>query len=264
MNRTIRFLAGGSLIAATAVVASGCVDNTETLFAYGVMLLQAPTCAYKADPTQPVLLAGTLDVFLRHGYQAGILVGNQYTPRGAKQQNRAESTRITLRGAEITLTDSTNKQITCASDPNCGNFTVYGTGFVDSNRSEDPGWGLFSAELIPQTVWKYIQQTMDSKNLSSMTVYAAVKVFGESLGGQSIDSSVLTYPIEVCEGCLIEFPLAAIQTDAVAGPTCVSSASSTPTTTPCQLGQDDLVDCRLCATGLANDNPCNHPFSFLR
>jgi hypothetical protein len=258
----LRLVVAGSAIAAAGVSASGCVDNTETLFVLGVMVAQPPTCIFKPDPTQPILLEGTLDVLLLHSYLAGILVGNQYTPRGAKQNLRAESTRITLRGAEVTLTDSSGTQITCTNDANCGSFTVYGTGFVDTSRSEEPGWGLFSAELIPLSVGKFIQDTMDSKGVKLKTVYAAVKVFGESLGGQDVTSSVLTYPIQICEGCLIDFPLAAVESVGTSGAlACVSSASSTPNQAPCIVGQDALVDCRLCAGG---NDACKTPFVFSR
>jgi len=260
MNRLIRLFVAGSVALAAGVSAPGCVDNTETLFIAGVQLAQPPQCLYKSDPTQPFLLLGTLDVLLRHGYQAGLLVGNQFTARGAKQNLRAESTRITLRGAEVTLTDSTGAQLSCASNANCGSFTVYGTGFVDVSRSEDPGWGIFYAELIPQGVGQSIQGNMTSHNAKSTTVIASVKVFGESLGGEELTSSTLTFPIQVCEGCLINFPLDALSIDQNTGvQSCVISTSSTPGQIPCQVGQDDLVDCRLCAGQTA---ACQHPFVF--
>jgi len=263
MNRLIRLFVAGSVALAAGVSAPGCVDNTETLFIAGVQLAQPPQCLYKSDPTQPFLLLGTLDVLLRHGYQAGLLVGNQFTARGAKQNLRAESTRITLRGAEVTLTDSTGAQLSCASNANCGSFTVYGTGFVDVSRSEDPGWGIFYAELIPQGVGQSIQANMGQK-VKSTTVIASVKVFGESLGGEELTSSTLTFPIQVCQGCLINFPLDALTpdpTDPTAPAICVTSTSSTPGQIPCQVGQDDLVDCRLCA---GQNTACQRSFVFKR
>src|SRR5262245_53316356 len=113
MNRMYRLLVAGAVAATAGISASGCVDNNETLFINGVLALVAPSCTYKADPTQPILFEGTLDVLFKHSYLAGILVGNQYTPRGQKQNLKAESTRITLRGAEVTLTDSVGAQIQC-------------------------------------------------------------------------------------------------------------------------------------------------------
>lgn len=259
MNRTNRLIVVGGLAAIGGITASACVDNNETLFAMGVMKLDPPTCIFQADPTQPILLEGILDVDLRHSYLAGILVGNQYTPRGQKQNLKAESTRITLRGAEVTLTDSLGAQIACTGNPNCGSFTVYGTGFVDTSKSEEPAWGIFAAELIPQSVGKFIEDTMKAAKpnpLQTKTVFANVRVFGESLGGQELTSSMLTFPIQVCRGCLIQFPL-----DAIDNGQCVSSATSTPQQAPCFPGQDGLVDCRLCADGSTDSqNPCNTPF----
>jgi hypothetical protein len=255
MNRMTRFLVAGTVAAAASISASGCVDNNETLFINGVLALTPPSCVYDPDPTQPILIQGTLDVLFKHSYSAGILVGNQYTPRGVKQNLKAESTRITLRGAEVTLTDSLGAQVQCQGNPNCGSFTVYGTGFVDTNRAEEPAWGFFGAELIPQSVGKFIHDGMTAANLVTKTVYASVRVFGESLGGQEVTSSELTFPIKLCTGCLIDFPLVALE-----GGHCVVSASNLPTEKPCTKGQDELVDCRYCSDGTANPaNPCNLP-----
>lgn len=261
MNRMNRLVVAGTVAAAAAGSASGCVDNNETLFINAVLALESPQCLYEADPTQPVLIQGTLDVLFKHSYSAGILVGNQYTPRGAKQNLKAESTRITLRGAEVTLTDSVGTQISCAGAPSCGSFTVYGTGFVDTNRAEEPAWGFFGAELIPQSVGTFIHQSMTDAGLEAKTVYASVKVFGESLGGQEVTSSTLTFPIRLCTGCLIDYPLVAIERGQ-----CVVSAANLPTEKPCIKGQDSLVDCRFCADGTgpsgtpgSSGNPCNSP-----
>lgn len=260
MNRMYRLLFAGTVAAVAGVSASGCVDNNETLFINGVLALTPPSCIYKADPTQPILFEGTLDVLFKHSYLAGILVGNQYTPRGAKQNLKAESTRITLRGAEVTLTDSLGAQIQCSQNPNCGSFTVYGTGFVDTNKAEEPGWGFFGAEVIPMSVGEYIQQTMkDTKPqpLLVKTVYASVRVFGESLGGQELTSSMLTFPIKICQGCLIDYPLIAIDNNR-----CVVSAANLPSQAPCVMGQDTVIDCRLCAdtdTSPIPANPCDVP-----
>jgi hypothetical protein len=237
-----RFLAAGTVTVAAGISASGCVDNNQTLFINGVLALVPPQCVYEADPTEPILFQGTLDVSFKTSYMAGILVGNQYTPRGNKQNLKAESTRLTLRGAEITLTDSLGAQVQCAGNAGCGSFTVYGTGFVDTNRAEEPAWGFFGAELIPQSVGKFIADAMLAQGLNQKTVYASVKVFGESLGGQEVTSSTLTFPIRLCNGCLIEYPLAALDNGR-----CVSSATSQPTEEPCLAGQDTVVDCRLCA-----------------
>src|SRR5215831_5452082 len=162
MNRTNRLMLAAGMAAIFAGLASACAENDQTLFAMGVMKPQDTTCDFQADPTQPILLKGVLDVDLRHSYLAGILVGNQYTPRGQKQNLKAETTRITLRGAEVTLTDSLGNQISCPGSSSCGSFTVYGTGFVDTSKGEEPAWGIFAAELIPQSVGQTIEASMIS------------------------------------------------------------------------------------------------------
>jgi hypothetical protein len=96
---------------------------------------------------------------------------------------------------------------------------------------------------------------MTDSNILQKTVYASVKVFGESLGGQEVTSSTLTFPIKLCKGCLIKYPLVALEHGV-----CVVSPANLPTDEPCQSGQDEDIDCRFCADGdSASLNPCNSP-----
>jgi hypothetical protein len=82
-----------------------------------------------------------------------------------------------------------------------------------------------------------------------------VRVYGRTLGGMEIESNELAFPIAICEGCLVSFPLDA---DNPATPeydcTSFDIASSvgggslpSPDDQPCWLGQDAYTDCRYCA-----------------
>ena len=241
MNRSIRFLiATGCLSAITAGLVPGCADNNSTLFIIGVLKPQSPpTCTVLADLTQPMLLSGVLDVAIRYSYEAVLLVGNQFTPRGQKQNLKIETTRVNLRGAEITLSDSAGNTV--------DSFSVGGSGFVDTNNGDAPGLGLFAADLIPASVGEKLKSRYPALGTlgGSTTLYSNTRVFGDSLGNTSVTSGALSYPIVVCNGCLVSFPVDAIDTSQ--NNACVKDVISTPTA-PCLVGQDDPVDCRLCST----------------
>ena len=78
-------------------------------------------------------------------------------------------------------------------------FTSEGTGFVPPPNGKEPGWGIMSVELLPAGV-------VGSEQLTGVRLTAKVRVFGELAGGIGVESSELTFPITVCNGCLVSFP----------------------------------------------------------
>lgn len=252
MNRMLRSLVVGAFAAVgVAVFTPGCADNNSSLFIASVLYDLAPQCEVQADLTAPTLGGGTLDLAFRKTYEASLLVGNQLASRGSKETLRAETSRVTLRGAEITVSDSTGVDLYT--------FSVNGTGFVDVSRGEDSGLGIFEAELIPASIGDELltrlnQFKMANKSTSQETsqqVVAKVRVFGDTLGNEELTSSELSFPITYCEGCLINYPLEAIGVNpATNQPQCSNMLTNVPQG-GCRLGQDDPVDCRTCSATLA-------------
>jgi len=248
MNRMVRSLIAGALVAVgAAALIPACADNNSSLFIANVLYDEPPQCIVIPDITSTSLGGGTLDLAFRKTYEASLLVGNQMAARGSKETLRAETSRVTLRGAEITISDSTGNTLY--------NFSVNGTGFVDVSRGEDAAYGIFDAELIPASVGdKLLARLNDLKAKTNSTsqqtsdqVVAKVRVFGDSLGNEDITSSELSFPITYCEGCLIEYPLIAVGTaDAMGVQHCQNDLTDLPVP-GCRLGQDDPIDCRSCS-----------------
>jgi hypothetical protein len=69
---------------------------------------------------------------------------------------------------------------------------------------------------------------------------AEVKVFGKTLGGQDVESGTFKFPISVCNGCLIRYPANLMSSTGC-------TASKDEETLPCFLGQDDPINCSICA-----------------
>jgi hypothetical protein len=244
MNRMLRPLIAGGLMAAAAASAAGCADNNSTLFIYGVLATVAPLCSVIADPSQAMLGAGALDIALSSNYEGWLLVGNQYSPRGAKQQLKTETTKVTLTGAEITLKEAaTDKVISCPNSANCGGpFSVYGSGFANSSRSEDPGWGAIYVQFLPNAVGEFFRAgTLKNPGPTLITVVANIKVYGTTLGNQDVESGTFSYPIQICNGCSIDYQAV----DLTTGKCLVQQGAVIPQTN-CRVGQDGKTDCRLC------------------
>jgi hypothetical protein len=70
---------------------------------------------------------------------------------------------------------------------------------------------------------------------------AHVEVFGDTIGGLEVESADFAYVIRVCEGCLVQFPPAAVSDMGL----CELGTDQNPEV-PCFLGQDTDVDCRAC------------------
>lgn len=225
-----RFL-GRSIVAAcgvgfVALCSQGCADNESMLFVRAVLAIEPPDCLAEPDPNSTFRSAGTLDVAFGSSYVAPLLIGNQLVRRGSKNQLRTESSRITLKGAEVTVLDD--------QDNSLAEFTVPGSGFVDPGVGEEAGYGIMGAELVPPGL----------SLADGQRIVVEVRVFGDTLGGEEIESSTLRYPIYVCNGCTVSFPADA---DDPVQPGYQCSTAKPPTDDePCRIGQDDAVDCRYC------------------
>ena len=185
-----------------------CADNNSSLFVEGVMALDTTTCVAKADNTAVLLAGGIMDVAFRTSYTAFVLVGNQLTERGSREQLRTETSRIALRGAEVTLTTLDGKTL--------GNYSTVGTGFVNASAGDVPSYAAMSVDIIPSALGS------SSAVLNAGTVLAKIRVFGDTLGNIAVTSSELDFPIRVCNGCLVTYPTAAADPaqPAVGGDTC--------------------------------------------
>lgn len=242
--RSVRRLIAATAVTASAVAAtSGCADNESMLFVRAVLAVSETDCVAQADPSAPTLLGGTLDVAFQNSYQAALLVGNQLVQRGSRDQLRTETARITLRGVEVQLLDSQERLIT--------EFTVASTGFVDPSSGDTPGYGVATATLIPPSVIQQFRDQFGSQIGSGATVIAQVRAFGDTLGGDEVESGQLSFPIEVCYCCLASYPIEA-DDPAQPGFQCVGSSDQSVEFNGCRVGQDTLVDCRL----LSNPDIC--------
>jgi len=218
------------LLLSGAGLLGGCADNESMLFVRGAMHLTAGSCDLVADSSATMLTNGVYDIAFKQAYSAALLVGNQLASRGQKARSRTETSSITLEGAEVNLLSSQGGSLVPA-------FTSPGAGFVEVGSGQDNGYGVMSAVIIPAFAAKAAATN------NGGYVIAEIKVFGKTLGGQDVESGVFKFPITVCSGCLVQFPVDSV--DAVGN--CIVGTTNTAATQPCVVGQDDPVNCAVCA-----------------
>jgi hypothetical protein len=214
-----------------------CAENDVSVFVAGILKAEYPECTYKPDPSSDLSLTGTMDVGFVRSYSAVVLVANQLSPRGNKEQLRSETMGFQIRGGEIRLTDSEGSVIKEFSTPSGGHSTP--------TVSNTPGYGAADLTIIPADVGADFAGTVDPG--STRTVVADIRVFGTTDGGAEITSGAFTYVIQVCHGCLRTFVEGGLTPDADGNLQCNFGVTEDPIR-GCRLGQDALTDCRFCTS----------------
>src|SRR5690242_7621576 len=89
---------------------AACAENRASLFVQQVNVPvaggQGAGCTVVADPTNPFISRGTLDIALSGVYGANLLVANQLITVGNASRARAETDWVNLQGAEVRLEDA--------------------------------------------------------------------------------------------------------------------------------------------------------------
>lgn len=250
-------LAGVSLLAGAAVVMPACVHNDSSLFVQDVLAPQfvtpGQTCSFTTDPTQPFLSSGILDVGLRNEYDPTFLVGNQLVTQSNSQQLQTETSIITIQGAVVRITDSAGNQL--------NTFTRLATATVYPATGTTPGYSPVTVTTIDEGTAANATAGLTAGGTVRVVTY--VQFFGNTLGGESVQSDDFEFPVDLCKGCLVlfsatddnpssAFPQPNCNLASAAAMTGTGSTSSLPS--PCYLGQDYQTDCSQCL-GLAVCNP---------
>jgi hypothetical protein len=229
-----------------------CAENNSSMFVVGVISIDASTCVAKPDSSAVMLAEGIMDVAFTTNYQAFLLIGNQLTERGSREQLRTETSRVSLKGAEVTLTTVDGTTL--------GTYSTVGTGFVDASSGDVPAYASMSVNVIPSALGR------NPALLAAGAVLAKIRVFGDTLGNTEVTSSELSFPIRVCEGCLVTYPAGSEDTGQPPGVyRCTTTPSSTSDeTAPCIVGQDKTFPCTDCAASVPlcldpSENPSYAP-----
>ncbi len=225
------------------IVLGACVRNDQSLFIRQVVapptVGEGERCKYTSDISQPILSSGILDAGLRNVYTAVFLVGNQLLAQTNKDQVRAESSRISIQGAEVHVFDVSGDELK--------SFTRSATGFVDPSDGINPGYAVVGVDVLDSASIESASSGI--KRGETRRRMVTVRIFGTSLGNTSVESNEFSFPIDICKGCLVTFPADA-DDPLIEGPDCHGTSTSTSTTSassPCYLGQDQTVTCRQCS-----------------
>lgn len=255
LGYVVSLLAAGSVVGAAL---PACATNDQTIFIRGALApsanRQGGLCVWTNDPQQTVLFRAGFDVGLSDSYFAILLVGNQLIARGDPQNNRAESNRAHINGGVVRVTEAGGAPI----DPtHPDGFTSLATGFNDPQTNNAPGYSVVGLVAVDKPTRDILAAQLPTRQ-SSKTVLINVKVFGTTLGGVDLESGEYQFPMQVCNGCLVNLSDGYEPTSLKQPRNCdkAPEANATQNTGPCFLGQDLTVSCRDCK-GRRNPDVCD-------
>jgi hypothetical protein len=231
-------IAAGAAFAGSMIPA--CAHDDATMFIRGV---QAPptaggnggVCIYTPDPTASLLSQGQVDAALTTSYTPVVLVGNQLVSRGSVDEVRAETSRVNIQGAFVKVVDPADGSVVMDN-------TVLTSGTIDPGAGNTPSWASFAVTLMNQKALAHFDP--GAVGAPSKIAISYVKVYGQTLGGVSVETNEFQFPIYVCHGCLVSIPAGAAATKYCEGGS--SGTTSTDVKEPCVAGWDQAVDCTLC------------------
>jgi hypothetical protein len=219
-----------------------CASNDQTIFIRSALApsinRQMGGCIYTNDPTQAQLFEARADLGVTDSYFAILLVGNQMTPRGDSLSNRAESNRVHISGAVVRVTEADGTLIR--------EFTSLATGFADASSANTPAYATVGITALDAPTRDILLPSLPNRVVSK-TVLINIKAFGTSLAGKDVETGEFQLPMQVCNGCLVDFSTGNDDTAKVQ-PNCLKppAMAPTPATSPCFAGQDEAVLCQTC------------------
>jgi hypothetical protein len=245
-------LAGASVVTGVVVAMAACKHNDSSLFVQDVLAGQpvsaGQVCKFTSDPTQPTISSGVLDIALASDYNATYLIGNQQVAEVNSQQLQTETSTITVQGAIVRITDAAGNQL--------NTFTRLSAATVYPSTGTVPGYAPITVTTIDSTTIQSnsgLQANVTAGGVTRLVTY--VKFFGQTLGGNSIESEEFEFPVDVCmsglfadgtyHSCLVSFS-PTDESPLLPFPNCALAAATSSVSAPCVIGQDFGVDCSLC------------------
>jgi hypothetical protein len=202
----LRSLSFRLFLFATVTSLGACSGDPDLFVAQVAVLDAANQCAAVHVPHAPVPPTGTLDLLYIDEYRRGLLVGTN------------EGDPVTLTKADVTVLGPGGVELNQFVTPVGGTVPAAG---------DDAGYRVADVTMIDASTAESLE--------TGVTYFTRVTLFGQTSGGDQLESEVWEFPIKVCRTFLgneICIP-------------CVEVAAAEPELTPCQLGIDEPMDCRI-------------------
>lgn len=240
------------LVGLLAAAAVGCVEETPALFIVHNSALDDDCQPVIQTTVQEFVGRGTMDVTVATQYIMFPRVENLMSPSGSVSLGRSggggrgattgyEGNRVTLSEAEVSFDAPEGFGVTL---PRRIQVPISGT--IDPE-----GAAVVVLKVIDEPLGEQLRASAQLQDRgSSVSIVADIRFRGQTTSGTEVESNAFSFPIQVCRGCLLEFPLEAndpLDTQ----PNCRADLTAeesevTDSELTCLPGQDQPLDCRVC------------------
>lgn len=200
----------GAMMLAAAMMPA-CAHNDTSLFINGLLSAPARTpttqCLYQAGAA--LQLVPSFDVSASDSYVSVLDVRSQLLSRISRDQNRTETAIAVIKGAIVTVTYPDGTSVVPP-------YTYLTQGTVTATTGV-AAQGFVAVALLNQAAVVALRDKLPKRRDRALAV-STVKVFGDTLGGQSIESNEYSIPITLCRGCSMDFSCAGVTPSG--GPDC--------------------------------------------
>ena len=230
------------LLAVSLLFMSGCLEETPALFIVSNSALSSSCQPVASTDISAIVSRGVMDLTVATTYHMFPNVENLMESSGSSSLggglSGTEGNRVTLQRADVTFVPEESLSVAMP------NRTIPISGTL-----EPGGRGVVELEVIHDILGDSLSGDPRLRDRGS-TVFVEVHVqfIGVTTSGTSVESNLFTFPMELCRGCLLDFPLEAndpLDTQ----PNCRAESGESGTSTiemPCLPGQDETLDCRIC------------------
>ena len=237
-------LAGMLAGVAALLTQGGCADNNQSFY---VVANGQPdnSCLVSAQEGGPTRSSGVLDLLVGTSYNLYPLLKNvmssSLTMHGFNEADgRLEAHNVYVKKAIVDLSYDPNIML---SDSTAKHREITISGTVGVSGIAAITVELIDAQLVARLNSK-IPQRSETEPRPGGGIVADVQIEGVMGDGTAISSNVFSFPLRVCRGCLLDYPLDA-DNPATTELDCSMQGEVEPVV-PCRMGQDEPVDCRLC------------------
>jgi hypothetical protein len=241
MNRYWGHAVSTAVLALAAGAAfPACAHDDSTLYIQGVLAPPVPSnnvCTYVVSTASTFLSRGLVDAALTDSYSPLFLVGSQMKSQANADNVKSETGRINIQGALVRVVDPADGSVWMDA-------TVLTSGTVEPAQGTSSSYIGIGASIMDKHAISHFDPGAAAPPNPSKLAVAYVKFYGQSLGGQSIESEEYQYPVDVCNGCLVVFPPQG--SVAKLHDYCSGLLPPSNEQIPCALGQDQPADCQLC------------------
>ena len=204
---------------------------------------------------------GTVDLVLTHGYVMGAVIKNQMPDSLLVQGRQTQDQRVNVSVVSI-------KRATISyefqEEPLAGALTAGFGGsthdvFLSGSVGTAGGLTGLGIPLLTPAVAAEMDTALGDRTPETpfprAGILVTVQIFGQTLDTSPVNSDPFIFPLDVCKGCLLEFPGDAVE--GAGNPNC-RNIDNVPPADLCLLGQDKPVDCRVCRLQkpIAQRNDC--------